>query len=167
VSRLPSGPVRRLRGAPNAAATPQAAELLVAAFRTPEADLELARGFRQFGGHRPRAAVGALLEEGFGFDHGRSLLSESVFHFWLETAWPPFLFASALFVADAQPAAAPSLPVRHVAGGSPTMAPLMRPFAWVAPEETSAISELHVVQLIRHKAACSCYGEPPLKWLGD
>jgi len=57
VPGLPCG----LGEALNAAGAPEAAELLMTALRTPEPDLGLARGLRQFGGHRPGAAKRAFL----------------------------------------------------------------------------------------------------------
>jgi hypothetical protein len=75
VTRFPSRLVRRPGVAPNAAA-PEAPEFLMATPHTPKADLGLVRGARQFGRHRPRAAAGAFLEQGLGFDHSNRLLSE-------------------------------------------------------------------------------------------
>src|ERR1700758_1382139 len=75
VTRFPSRLVRRPGVAPNAAA-PEAPEFLMATPHTPKADLGLVRGARQFGSHRPRAAAGAFLEQGLGFDHSNRLLSE-------------------------------------------------------------------------------------------
>lgn len=42
---------------------------------------DLVRGLRQIGRHRPCAAAGAFLKQGFGFDHRRKVPLERVFTF--------------------------------------------------------------------------------------
>jgi hypothetical protein len=85
--RLRDG-LRRLRDeAPIALGSPEAPAFLMAAARAPQPDCGFRRiGLRQFGRHRPGAALGALFEEGVGFDHGGAFGWDSV----------EFLFVSAL-----------------------------------------------------------------------